>query len=86
VQIAPNCSFFSYNHKFDVGSPIRKQGLVSKGDIIVGDNVWIGTGAILLDGVKVGSGAVIAAGSVVSSNVDDNAIVAGVPAVLKRYR
>lgn len=86
VQIAPNCSFFPYNHVVDAGMPIRKQALVTKGAIIVGDDVWIGAGAILLDGVKVGSGAVIGAGSVVASNVPENAIVAGVPAVLKKYR
>jgi acetyltransferase-like isoleucine patch superfamily enzyme len=86
VQIAPNCSFFSYNHVFAAGVPIRKQELLSKGDIVIGDDVWMGTGVIVLDGVKIGSGAVIGAGSVVASNVSENAIVAGVPAVVKKFR
>lgn len=59
---------------------------VSKGDIIVEDDVWIGYGAVILSGVTIGQGAVIAAGSVVTENVEPYAIVGGVPARLIRYR
>ena len=48
--------------------------------VIIGNDVWIGQGAIILDGVKIGNGAVIAAGSVVSHNVKAFKIVGGVPA------
>jgi len=48
--------------------------------VIIGDNVWIGAGAIILPGITVGSGAVIGAGAVVTRNVPENAVVAGVPA------
>lgn len=48
--------------------------------IEIGNDVWIGCGAIILDGVKIGDGAVIAAGAVVTKNVDAYDIVAGVPA------
>lgn len=48
--------------------------------IEIGNDVWIGCGAIILDGVKIGDGAVIAAGAVVTKNVDAYEIVAGVPA------
>lgn len=54
--------------------------------VTIGNDVWIGLNAIVLDGVTVGNGAVIAAGSVVSKNVDDFAIVGGVPAKLIKYR
>ena len=59
---------------------------VTKGDITVGDDVWIGQHAIVLSGVTIGQGAVIAAGSVVSKDVPPYAIVGGVPAKLIKYR
>lgn len=53
---------------------------------IIGNDVWIGTGAIILKGVKVGNGAVIASGAVVTKDVPDYAIVGGVPAKVIKYR
>jgi acetyltransferase-like isoleucine patch superfamily enzyme len=73
----------------EVGKIIRRaswigdsEGLASdpKNHIAVGDDVWIGYGAILLSGIVVGRGAVIAAGSVVTSDVEPYAIVTGNPA------
>lgn len=86
VQIAPNCSFFSYDHAISLGTPMRKQPLTSRGDIVIEDDVWIGTGVIVLAGVNICRGAVIAAGSVVTEDVPENAIVAGAPAKIKKYR
>nr|WP_320010669.1 acyltransferase [uncultured Desulfobulbus sp.] len=54
--------------------------LDSVGKVIINDNVFIGHGAIVLPGVTIGPNAVVAAGSVVSKNVAENSIVAGVPA------
>ena len=59
---------------------------ISKGDIIVGDDVWIGYGATILSGVNIGQGAVVAAGSVVVHDVPPYAIVAGIPAKVIKYR
>jgi acetyltransferase-like isoleucine patch superfamily enzyme len=53
---------------------------------VVEDDVWVGHGAIVLAGVTIGRGAVIAAGSVVTQDVPRYAIVAGVPAQVKKYR
>jgi virginiamycin A acetyltransferase len=53
---------------------------------IIGNDVWIGSKATILQGVLVSDGAVIAAGSVVTKNVPPYAIVAGVPAKILRYR
>jgi len=48
--------------------------------VIVGNNVLIGANAVVLEGVKIGNGAVVAAGSVVVKDVEENTVVAGVPA------
>ncbi|MBW1749567.1 MAG: CatB-related O-acetyltransferase [Deltaproteobacteria bacterium] len=58
----------------------------TKGDIIVGNDVWIGFGATILSGVKIGDGAVIGAGSVVSRDVAPYTVVAGNSAVSVRKR
>lgn len=58
----------------------------SRGDTIIGDDVWIGRGATLLPGITVGSGAIIAAGAVVSRDVPAYGVVAGNPAELVRQR
>ena len=47
---------------------------------IVGDNVWIGSGCVILDGATIGSGAIITPNSVVSSKIPENAIAQGNPA------
>jgi acetyltransferase-like isoleucine patch superfamily enzyme len=58
----------------------------SKGDIIVGDDVWIGTNAIICSGVTIGQGAIVAAGAVVTKNVPPYAVVGGNPAKVIKYR
>lgn len=55
-----------------------------KQEVIIGDNVWIGTRAIIMKGVHIGDGAVVAAGAIVTKDVPANAIVAGVPAKVIR--
>lgn len=64
----------------------EKYEAVSKGSIIVGDDVWLGQNVIVLSGVHIGQGAVIAAGAVVTSDVPPYAIVGGVPAKIIKYR
>ena len=86
VMIAPNCAFYPYDHGVAPNKPIRKQPLQSKGPIVVGNDAWIGVGVIILGGVRIGDGAVIAAGSVVTNDVPDGAIGAGVPARVIKMR
>lgn len=63
-----------------------KYEAVSKGNIVIGDDVWIGVRSTILSGVTVGQGAVIAAGSVVTKDVPPYAVVGGVPAKIIKYR
>ena len=86
VMIAPNCAFYSYDHGIAPDRPIRKQPLQSRGGIIIDDESWIGFGTIVLNGVHIGRGAVIGAGSVVTQDVPDYAIAAGVPARVIKMR
>jgi acetyltransferase-like isoleucine patch superfamily enzyme len=64
----------------DPSRPVMDNDVHSKGPIRIGDGAWIGTCAIILDGITVGHGAVVGAGAVVTKDVPDWAIVAGVPA------
>lgn len=57
-----------------------------KGNITIGNDVWIGINVLILPGVQIGDGAVIGAGSVVTKNVNDYEIVAGNPAKHIKYR
>lgn len=59
---------------------------VKKGNIEIGDDVWLGTDALIMGGVKVGNGAVVAAGSIVTKDVPAYAIVGGCPAKVIKYR
>ena len=52
----------------------------------IGNDVWIGAGAIIMDGIKVGDGAVIGGGAIVTKDVPPYAVVFGVPAKISRYR
>ncbi len=75
-------STFPFRSQFINEEPESK----SKGPIVIGDDVWIGHGAIILSGVNISQGAVIAAGSVVNIDVPPYAIVGGVPAKIIKYR
>lgn len=61
--------------------PINRK-LYSKGEVIIGNNVWIGDNVVIMPDVIIGDNAIIGANSVVTKNVLSNAVVAGVPAKL----
>lgn len=86
VMLAANVALYSYDHGMAPDVPIREQPILSKGAITIGDNAWIGTGAIVLSGVTIGEGAVVAAGAVVTGDIPANAIAAGNPARVIKHR
>ncbi|WP_247935523.1 acyltransferase [Streptococcus mitis] len=81
-----NVRFHSENHNYDnIDKLIREQGVNRKG-ISVGNNCWIGAGAVFLDGSSIGSGCIVAANSVVTKHFPDNVIIGGVPAKILKKR
>ena len=69
----------------DSGHPVREQGGVQK-PIDIGQDVWIGTNSVILQGVRIGDHAVIAANATVTKDVPEWAVVAGTPARIMRDR
>ena len=80
VRIAGHCTIVPANHIFaDKDIPIYKQGSSRKG-IIIEDDVWIGSGARILDGTKISKGCVIGANAVVTKSTEPYGIYVGAPA------
>lgn len=72
--------FHSENHQYsDTTKLIREQGVTHKG-IKVGNNCWIGAGAVFLDGAELGDGCVVGANAIVTKKFPNNTVIAGVPA------
>lgn len=78
VLIGHNVTLATINH--DVNIETRGNMLLKP--IIIEDDVWIGSGAIITQGVRVGKGAIIAAGAIVTKDVEPFSVVGGVPAKL----
>ncbi|MEU4744118.1 acyltransferase, partial [Actinosynnema sp. NPDC023658] len=86
VRIGAHTSILAFNHTTtDPDTEVFRQPLTSRG-ITVGNDVWIGSHVVVLDGVSVGDRSVIAAGAVVTKDVPAGAIVGGNPARVLRWR
>jgi acetyltransferase-like isoleucine patch superfamily enzyme len=86
VRVGAHTSILGFNHTMeDPTLPVFAQPLVSRG-ITLGDDVWVGSHVIILDGVTVGDHTVLAAGAVVTKDVPDGAIVGGNPARFLKWR
>jgi acetyltransferase-like isoleucine patch superfamily enzyme len=78
-------STYPFQHVYGPDRPLPFPSR-SKGDVMIGHDVWVGVDALILSGVTIGNGAVIAARSVVTKDVPPYAIVAGSPARVVKYR
>ena len=95
IEIGCNCLFASriYITDHDHGDtsldslllPPAKRKLVSKGPVIIKDNVWVGEGVAILSGVTIGENSIIATNAVVTKDVPANSVVAGIPAKIVKY-
>ncbi|HEY7774739.1 MAG TPA: acyltransferase [Marinagarivorans sp.] len=84
-RIAAYCHLYAFNHGTDANRLIDQQPVSSKG-IVLEDDVWLGAHVGIVDGVTLRSGAVVGMQSVVTRDVDSQAIVAGNPAALIKMR
>lgn len=95
-SIASNVIIQEYNHRYDnittyfINSHLIKDKMIqeksSKGDILIEDDVWIGSNSVILSGVKIGRGCIIGAGSIVTKSIPPYSIVAGNPARIIKQR
>jgi virginiamycin A acetyltransferase len=96
VSIAPGVQFLmGVNHQMNTITtyPLHSRFIeynkidaTSRGEIIIGDEVWIGTNALIMSGVNIGKGAIIAAGAIVTKDVPAYCIYGGNPAKLIKPR
>jgi acetyltransferase-like isoleucine patch superfamily enzyme len=86
VRIGAHTSLLAFNHGTAVtDQPMFRQPHTARG-ITVGDDVWIGSNVIVLDGVTIGAHSIVGAGAVVTKDVEEWAVVAGNPARKLRDR
>lgn len=78
VFIGPYCGFYTASHPLDYQR--RNQGFEKALPIKVGNNCWFGANVSVMPGVTIGNGCVIAAGAVVTHDIPENSLVAGIPA------
>ncbi|MBG0832425.1 sugar O-acetyltransferase [Planomonospora sp. ID67723] len=82
VQIGPNVQLLTPTHPLDPDQ--RRNKLEAAAPIVIGDNVWLGGGAIVLAGVAIGADSVIGAGSVVTRDIPSGVVAVGTPARVVR--
>ena len=86
VMMAPDVVFRTRNHRYDdLTRPMWQQGYVNR-PVVIEDDVWIATRAIILPGVHIHRGAIVGAGAVVTKDVPSYAVVGGNPARVLKYR
>lgn len=82
VMFAPNVILATAGHPID--PELRARGLQYNKEIHIGNNVWIGAGAVVMPGVTIGDNTVIGAGAVVTRDIPSNVVAMGVPCKVVR--
>lgn len=77
VMFGPNVTVATANHP--IVPALREKGLQYNKDVHIGNNVWIGTGVIIVPGVTIGDNTVIGAGSIVTKDIPANVVAVGIP-------
>ena len=77
VMFGPNVTVATAGHPVDAA--LRSRGLQFNRDVHIGENAWIGAGAVILPGVSIGKNAVIGAGSIVTRDIPDDVVAVGNP-------
>ena len=75
--IGPNVVIYDHDHRFDANGRVKESAPnpYKEGDVIVGKNVWLGAGAILLRGTNIGDNTIIAAGAIVKGKIPEGVLV-----------
>ena len=80
--VGPHCQFYTPQHPMDyVG---RREEKETAYPITIGEDCWLGGNVVVCPGVTIGNRCIIAAGSVVTKDIPDDSLAAGIPAVVKR--
>lgn len=79
VLFGPEVMVTAASYRFNDGSPVTDQAM-DEADVVIGDDVWLGTRAVVLPGARIGAGAIIGAGALVRGEIPANAIAVGTPA------
>jgi acetyltransferase-like isoleucine patch superfamily enzyme len=85
VLMGAYVQLIDHNHGFKAGQIIREQK-AEIGEVVIGNDVWIGAGAKILVNCHIGDGAIIGANAVVTGDIPANAIAVGIPARVIKYR
>ena len=80
--IGPHCQFYTPQHPMDYVE--RREEKENAYPITIGEDCWLGGNVVVCPGVTIGNRCIIAAGSVVTKDIPDDSLAAGVPAVVKR--
>ena len=81
-MIGPNVTIATAGHPVD--PDLRRKNLQYNKDVHIGENVWIGAGAIIMPGITIGKNTVIGAGSIVTKDIPENCIAVGNPCRVMR--
>lgn len=80
--IGPHCQFYTPQHPMDYVE--RREEKETAYPITIGEDCWLGGNVVVCPGVTIGNRCIIAAGSVVTKDIPDDSLAAGIPAVVKR--